>query len=231
MAYDNFRGSLNPKNAIDVIKFRNDFMKQNPYYFEPEGLTVFCGGQGTGKTVSAVQYIQKLSYAYPKAILCTNVLMKNLNPDTKVIEYDGINSLSSIENGYHGVMYFIDEMHLEFNSLESSSIPIEIFVEIAQQRKQRKTIIGTSQVFHRLSKPFREQIHTVILCKCFFKLIQYNRLCLGEESEEKDGKVSAPVKRRFIWFHTPELYQSYDTYQKMKRLNKEFKKGFIKKGV
>lgn len=37
------------------------------------GLLVFCGGQGSGKTLSAVQYVKKLCEQYPRAILVTNV--------------------------------------------------------------------------------------------------------------------------------------------------------------
>ena len=37
------------------------------------------------------------------------------------------------------------------------------------------------------------------------------------------GKVIMEVKKRSWWFHTPELYDSYDTYAKMKRYRKEWK--------
>lgn len=37
------------------------------------------------------------------------------------------------------------------------------------------------------------------------------------------GKVIMQVKKRSWWFHTPELYDSYDTYAKMKRYRKEWK--------
>ena len=56
------------------------------------------------------------------------------------------------------MLYFIDELHLELNSLESKNIDIDVMVEISQQRKQRKHIVGTSQVYMRLAKPIREQI-------------------------------------------------------------------------
>ena len=43
---DMLEGSKNPKNLIDTFKFRKKFYKDNPDYFFPEGLLVFCGGQG-----------------------------------------------------------------------------------------------------------------------------------------------------------------------------------------
>ena len=30
------------------------------------------------------------------------------------------------------------------------------------------------------------------------------------------------IKKRSIWFHSPDLYNSYDTYKKMKRYRKEW---------
>ena len=136
------------------------------------GLLVFCGSQGSGKTLSAVQYSSKCLDKYYKSIFCTNVEIKdypincyysrkifNDNGIEKniveyftlvssqlvrrvvsyykdgeqiseiedfhvigfngriVIEYNGLNCLKEIENGEQGVVYLIDEIHIEFNSL------------------------------------------------------------------------------------------------------------------
>lgn len=216
-------GSLNPVNIYDVFKYKSDFRKAHPDYFEPDGLLVFCGSQGSGKTLSAVQYVRKLCYAFPKAILCTNVSISNLPDHTKVIEYDGLDCIKNLENGEFGIIYFIDEIHLEFNSLESKNIPIEVLIEVSQQRKQRKHIVGTTQVYGRLAKPFREQLKNVVLCSNYFNVIQVNTLIDGEKSEEVDGKLVTEESRKIIWIHSPQLYESYDTYAKMKRYRKEWK--------
>ena len=131
-------GSMNPYNIVKVIQHNQAFYSLHPDYFRPEGLLIFCGAQGSGKTLSAVQYVKKLCKEYPKAILCTNVEIHGLPPDTKVVEYDGLDCLKNLENGYAGVIYLIDEIHLEFNSLESKNIDIEVMVEVSQQRKQRR---------------------------------------------------------------------------------------------
>ena len=220
--YSLLEGSKNPINFLKIIKYKKDFYKANPFYFRPDGLIVFCGAQGTGKTLSAVQYVRKISWLYPKMKLVTNVKVKGLNPCVEVIEYTGIDSLTNIENGYFGVIYLIDEIHLEFNSLESKNIPIEVFVEISQQRKQRKHIVGTSQQFLRLAKPLREQVKNLVICNNFFNCIQYNKLVDGATIMEKDGHVKMNVKKKSLWYHTPDLYKSYDTYAKMKRYRKDW---------
>lgn len=215
-------GSLNPKNVVDVVRYNVDFYKHHPGYFRPEGLLVFCGPQGSGKTLSAVSYVRNLCEEYPRAILCTNVDIKGLPKKTRVIEYDGLDCIKNLENGYYGVIYLIDEIHLEFNSLESKNVPIEVMVEVSQQRKQRKHIIGTSQVYGRLAKPFREQIKYAVLCQNFFKVLQLNTLIDGAKSVEKDGKLVTDTVKRYFWFHRPDLYRSYDTYAKMRRYRNEW---------
>lgn len=216
------RGSMNPANVFKVAKHNSEFYKAHPDYFRPEGLLIFCGEQGSGKTLSAVQYVKKLCWDYPKAILCTNVDIKGLPPLTRVVEYDGLDCLKSLENGYQGVIYLIDEIHLEFNSLESKNIDIEIMVEVSQQRKQRKHIVGTTQVYGRLAKPFREQIRNVVLCSNICRVLQLNRLIDGSKSREEDGKLITETSKSFFWFHTPALYDCYDTYAKMRRYRNEW---------
>ena len=215
-------GSINPLNFFKCAFYRHKFKKSHPTYFDPEGLLVFCGPQGSGKTLSAVQYVKQVLELYPRCILVTNTEIKGLPSYTRVIDYEGIESLTSIENGQDGVLYFIDEIHLEFNSLESKNIPIEVMVEVSQQRKQRKHIVGTSQVYMRMAKPLREQIKNVVLCKNFFHCIQFNRLIDGDSAVEKNGKLVFNTVKYSIWFHSPNLYSSYDTYAKMKRYRDEW---------
>lgn len=210
-------------NFIKLAKFKLKFHRENPDYFDPSGLLVFCGVQGSGKTLSAVSYVKKLLKMYPKAKLVTNTDIQGLPDGVDVIEYTGIESLTTVENGIHGVVYFIDEIHLEFNSLESKNIPIEVMVEVSQQRKQRKHIVGTSQVYGRMAKPLREQIKNVVLCNKYLGCIQINKLIDGDTAVEIDGKLKYDVKRTFIWLHSPKLYDAYDTYKKMKRYRQEWK--------
>lgn len=217
-------GSHNPIEFFKTLKFKRDFKKSHTDYFEPDGILIFCGWQGSGKTISAVNYISQLSYIYPKAIICTNTDLNNINPASTVVEYDGMRSLTELSNGEYGVIYFIDEIQLEYNSLESKNIPIEVFVEISQQRKQRKHIVGTSQVYERLAKPFREQIRWIVSCHNFLGCIQFNRLIDGQTATEKDGVLYYEKSKPFIWFHTVNLYSGYDTFAKMKRYRKEWRK-------
>lgn len=254
------QGSMNPKNLIDLYKWKKEYAKQHPYEFKPIGTMIFCGSpgqrQGNGKTLTAVLYILNVLRDFPYAILVSNVAIKDypfnahytidekgichiidnatgeeitsediVNGKFKkvCIEYDGIDCLKYISNGEFGVLYLIDEIHLEFNSLESANIDIDVITEISQQRKQRKHIVGTSQVFMRMAKPIREQIFDVIMCENYFKCLQINKSLKSSTIREENGEMHAEVKSKYFFFHTPELYEMYDTYAKMKRYNKEWK--------
>lgn len=217
------KGSHSPLSLGSSLSYKRNFRREHPEYFDPDGLLVFSGPQGSGKTLSAVQYCKKILEQYPDCIFVTNVAIDDLPiPDDQVYEYDGIHCLSEITNGFAGVLYLIDELHLEFNSLESKSISIEEMTEFAQQRKQRKHIVGTSQVFMRLAKPLREQVKRVVLCKNYFGLVQVNTEIDGSTAYEEGGQLVAVSRGRYIWFHTPELYDCYDTYAKMHRYKKEW---------
>ena len=223
MNRDLLKGSLNPKNVVDTVKYRMDFAKNNPDYFYEEGIMIFCGSQGSGKTLSAVQYIKKLCDMYPKVILVSNVEIFTLPSHIQVVEYYGLDSLKEIETGQCGVVYLIDEIHLELNSLESKNIDIDVMVELSQQRKQRKHIVGTTQEYLRMAKPLREQVKDVVLCEDYFKVLQHNVLINGFKSVEENGKLKAEIVGNEWWFHSPDLYNSYDTYAKMRRYKEEWK--------
>jgi len=247
--------SFNLRNAIGLLRYKVEFRREHPYWFDPIGTAIFCGAQGSGKTLSGVNYVYNVLKDYPYCVLVTNVAMRDypFNAGYKVgkdgmpylydletgetitsehiltgvykrvcVEYDGLDTLKYVENGEYGVLYFIDELHLELNSLESKNIDIDVMVEISQQRKQRKHIVGTSQVYMRLAKPLREQIFNIVICRNFLRAIQWNTLIDGERSTEKDGKLNAKVIGHYGWLHAPAMYERYDTYAKMKRYRNEW---------
>lgn len=178
------------------------------------GINIFCGPQGSGKTLSMVHYFKAIVKDYPKAIIVTNIDF-NFEVPNKIIKYSGFDDFK-IENGIYGVIYLFDEIHLILNSLESKGVPLSIIVELSQQRKQRKLILGSSQVYSRMAKPLREQIKNVIICKNYFGLFQFNYLIDAFNTEEgSDGKLKYKKLKTSFFFHTKGDYLAYDTYKKM----------------
>lgn len=222
-------GSLNPKNVYSTVKHNILFARNNPDYFYPAGIWVFCGPQGSGKTLSAVQCLQKMCKQYPKAIVCSNLDIKGI--ENTIIPFVDYEQLKTLDNGIQGIIFFLDELHILWNSLESKDIPISEMACFCQMRKNRRVIIGTSQVYSRIAKPIREQLQYAIDCKNYFGLLQVNTILDPSEGIEKNGVIDVKEIGKKIWFHKPSLYNSYDTLFKIEKAKREeVKKGAKKNG-
>ena len=252
---NSLKENLKISNIFETLKFRSKFAKTNKTYFDPDGLCCFVGGQGSGKTLSAVNYVYKLLDLYPKSKLVSNIQLKDypiinfyewlelyfpkyltLNLDdlqnetkeklfndylkiNRVFPFNNVEDLTIYSNLDEGVIFLIDEIQLYLNSLESKSVPISVMNEISQQRKQRKHIVCTSQVFGRLAKPLREQFNSVIVCKNYLKILQVNQLIKQDDIDYTADSTTASgiVSSKFKWFHNPKYYNRYDTYYKIDR--------------
>ncbi len=202
-------------NLISGIKAQIWKIKnKNSEELDVTGINIFTGSQGSGKSLSMIHVFKKLIYDFPKAIVVTN-LEFNFKIPNKIKKYEGFEDFK-IENGIYGVIYLLDEIHLILNSLESKGVPLSIIVELSQQRKQRKLILGTSQVYSRMAKPLREQIRNIVICKNYFSLFQINYLVDAFESQEdNNGKLKFKKMKVSFFFHRKEDYLAYDTYKKM----------------
>lgn len=224
------KGSLNPCHIATTLDYKIRFARDNPDYFYPAGIWVFCGPQGSGKTLSMVQTLKKMLADYPKAIVCSNLEIRGL--DRPVIPFTEYEQILTLDNGVNGIIFALDEIHVLWNSCESKDIPISEMATFCQMRKNRRVILGTSQIYGRIAKPIREQLQYVIDCRNFLNLIQFNIVIDPNQGEEKDGHLIGEQICTRIWFHRPELYNSYDTLfkiQKAKRIE-EPKKGGMKYG-
>lgn len=213
------QGSINPKNIIDTLIYKLRFAQDNPDYFYPAGIWVFCGPQGSGKTLSAVACLKAMLKDYPKALVCSNIEIKGIDRD--IIPFTDYKQLSELSNGIEGIIFFLDEIHVLWNSLESKEIPITEMACFCQMRKDRRVILGTSQVYNRIAKPIREQLQYAIMCRNYFGLIQHNKILDPSLGIEKDGHIEGEVIRNQIWFHSPKLYGSYDTLFKIEKAKRK----------
>lgn len=237
-------------NIINILKylfFKIEQNRKNPTYFHADGLLCFVGAQGQGKTLSAVNYVCKLLGKYPNCKLVTNLYITDypiieFDEYCKLISFDSTMSMEEKkelyykenrvfrfsdnedffrhQNGFEGVIFLIDEIQLYMNSLGSKNINMDVITEISQQRKQRKHIVCTSQVFGRMAKPLREQFSNVIVCKNYLGFVQLNKL-IDRDSLDDDSStgtnITGKVKRTFFWLHSPTMYSRYDTYYKIKK--------------
>lgn len=212
------KGDINISDIINIIKYRRQFSKLHPDYFKPDGTLLFCGPQGSGKTLSAVRYVYNLKQLYPKAIVISNMDLSFCD----VIPYIGLNQSYEklCTNGEFGNIILLDEMQVEFNSAESTSLSIKTLASISQQRKRRVHIVGTTQLFTRVSKGFREQVNGAVDCDCFAGILQRNRIIdFRRCAYDINGNLTETAySGQFFWTRSPKLFDMYDTTNVISRM-------------
>lgn len=216
--------NINIPNFIDCIISNHKQKKLHPDWLDLNGIICFCGEQGSGKTLSAIQYLRNVCRAYPKAKVVSNIEIDIPDIKNKLYYYEGIDSMMEFNNGEHGIIFFIDEMHLEFNSLESKGMDIRTFELVSQQRKARKHIIGTSQVFGRLAKPFREQFKYAVLCEKYFGYLFKQEIYRAKSVPFEDDIRVELRQQGTAWFiPSLDMFDMYDTSEIIKRVNNGFR--------
>ena len=151
---------------IDFPKqFTDDLFEKDPEFFKYQGLIVFEGRQGSGKTMSMVEFIMRMQEEYPLAKTTTNFGLISQNKELKdwkmLIDY---------KNDMQGVIVGMDELQNWFSSNDSKNFPPEMLGIITQNRKNRRIILGTSQNFYLLAKAIRSQATEVRRCTTLFRL-------------------------------------------------------------
>ena len=212
-------GSINPLDGLRAGLYSARYLMRNPNYFNPDGIWVFCGPQGSGKTISAVKMAQQIAGSYPAARVISNIDFE-VGDGSLPEKFESYEQLTEEDNGINGLIFVLDEIHVLWNSLESKRIPISEMAALCQMRKSRRLIIGTTQVYGRVAKPIREQLKYVVLCHNYLKVIQHNIICDPTESVERNGNISPNVICERWWFHTPELYKAYETLDKVERIKR-----------
>lgn len=190
-----------------------DLFTRNPDSFDTFGVHIFCGEQGSGKSIAAVHFAKTISERNPMSELASNIDLNFQN--NRITSWRDILTLN---NGEYGQIVFLDEIQNWFSSNESKNFPPEMLTEITQQRKQRKIVIGTSQVFGRVSKPIREQITLLYKPVTLFGCLTVVRVYKVDLND--DGTVKKMHMRDWYAFvHDDELRNAYDTYEKVQRLS------------
>ena len=194
-----------------------DIVNRNPNHFREYGLHMFCGEQGSGKTVAVVEMLIRMKEIYPKVKIRTNMDYKY--EDGKIESW---RQLIKCDNGEFGQIEVIDEIQAWFSSLESKDFPPEMLAEISQQRKQRKMIVGTAQVFSRIAKPIREQTTFVYLPLTILGCLTIVRKTKTQFWDDEKQTFKRYLSTYFF-VHTDKIREAFDTYKKIERYSK---KGF-----
>lgn len=230
--YVNAIGSeFNIRSFFKTLKYKFRWRKAHPHEFTTNGILVFSGRQGNGKTLTACRYIKSILKDYPKCIVVSNIDINGVN----VIRYTGLADLLKIYNGDNGIILFFDEISNQFNSVTSKDIDPEWFTIINMQRKRHLHIIGTCPILSRIGKAFREQFDVICLCQQYLHgTIQFNHYYINNCFALQDGEdIQNGLKhyKRQFYFIDPQDFKNYDTFEVVKVVSenktKNLSTGFI----
>lgn len=203
------------KILIDLPKqFVIDIFDRDPDFFKYQGLIIFEGRQGSGKTTSMVYEAMKMQEEYPLS-KCTS----NLAYTHEDLALKDWRMLINYKNGINGVIVLMDELQNWFSSNDSKNFPPEMLQVITQNRKNRRIIMGTAQNFYLLSKAIRTQTTEVRRCATFLGCLTVVRRF--EPILDAEGNVAEWKKRGIYFFvHDKKLRESYDTFKVIECLSK-----------
>ena len=191
-----------------------DNFDKDPDFFRHQGLVIFEGRQGSGKTISMIEYARTMQQEYPKSLCTTNL---GYTGEDKPLQ--GWRMLLKFKNGIFGVIVCMDELQNWFSSNDSKNFPPEMLTIITQNRKNRRIILGTSQNFYLLAKAIRSQATEVRRCSTYFGALTLVRKF--EPILDSEGNVQEYKKRGWYFFvHDKELRESYDTFKVIERATK-----------
>lgn len=205
---------------VDFIRFKIwDIIHFDKSEFPLKGIYMFSGRQGSGKTISMVEYAYRLKKKYPDLLIVSNFSCEFARRMTSWEDF------YKIRNGKKGVLFLIDEIQNEYSSSDSRNFPPGLLRQITMQRKQSIAIFASSQVYTRVAKPLREQCFYVIECSCF--LGRYVKLrCYDADVYNDILDTSDPEKRmkmrpvwRYKYIQSNKLRRMYDTDEVIRNLS------------
>lgn len=191
-----------------------DLFNKEPDFFRPQGLIIFTGFQGKGKTSALVKYTLELQKEYPKSKVISNLGYAKTDEELKTWR-----QLTDFRNGIYGVIVQMDELQNWFSSKQSKNFPPEMLSVVTQNRKNRRVILGTAQNFYMIAKDIRTQCTELrkceTICGCITIVHRVRPVC------NEQGEVEKLKHLGFYFFvHDDELRNSYDTYKIIENLSK-----------
>lgn len=184
-----------------------DKLQTDPNTFPIYGMHLVCGCQGSGKTTLVAYLVRKYKKMYPRCKVVSNFSCKMQDAELK-----DWRQLTLDTNGIYGEIDCIDEIQNWFSSNASKDFPPDMLTLITQQRKVRRCIIATSQVFTRVAKPIRENTYLMYYPFTIMGALTVVRV-YQPELDEKGELKSRKLRKVFCFVHDSELRDMFDSYK------------------
>lgn len=187
----------------------NDLKSQD---FKEHGLYLFCGEQGSGKTMAMTYNINRLLMEYPNVKILTNYGL--MCEDLPLTSYKPLVYMNNKEDG---LIFGIDEIQSTFSSRNWKDFPPDMISVVCQNRKSHRVIFGTCQSINMVDKNVRLQTRRYVECKNILNIIQ---ICLYYKPYfDFDGNLEKTRLKKIQFFMQDEsLRYMYNTFDIIKTL-------------
>lgn len=202
----NIRG-IGETLAENTLKTKDPF----PY----AGMWLFSGSQGSGKTLLMMHLLKQIIEQCPNAIVVSNISIYGVPS----YPYTGVEDFGKYNNGADGIIFVIDEIHTLFNSLESKGMPLSTMQVWCQNRKNRRLILGTSQLFNRVAKGVREQATWNYQCRKGIASVIYSYKVYDGSLYNESGEYVGDEPVRNFYIPKVSVMRMYNTLEVVKRDN------------
>lgn len=166
------------------------------------GLRIYVGMFGTGKTLSAVEYVRRNAIKYNLNVL-SNIHLTD-------IKYTPLVNYSQIIDSPGNTIVLIDEISTVLNAREWKNFNINLLFQLLQCRKDKKELVGTAQRFAHVDKLIRDITAEVIVCRKRWRVCT-NVAYDGWDYENAPAQFAIPPIWRYAYVSTDELYSAFDT--------------------
>lgn len=201
------------------IDWRSFLSKTLPLDMGVFGVYCFTGKQGSGKTYSLTKYIKK---HHDGKKIYSNLFIKG-------IKYEKITSVQHLLSLRNEEKLFIifDEI---FTLLNDKTIPRDIRDDLmeflSQQRKMKNILMTTAQEWLNIPIEFRRFVRVQVECRTR-PLGRWGGLLMEEYFDayemkwsQLDNEYVAPRMRKKYSKYERKYMESYDTYQRIRRLKR-----------
>lgn len=205
-----YERDFNLLGAVDYLRCASNKVESFPLH----GIWVYSGAQRSGKTLNMIHTLKEIHEKYPKALIVSNINLYGIPHEI----YTGMESFDEYKNGQDGTVFVIDEIQSLFSSLESKNVSPTQLAVWAQNGKERRVILGTSQRFTRISKAIREQCRFHIECREFLLFRRYR--ILDATLYNDDGEYIEKLPPWKFYIPKVDAMLSYNTHEIVTRNKK-----------
>ncbi len=195
--------------VLDILRYERE---------KPYGVWMYVGLGGSGKTISMVEYFDRMKLKHKGIKIYTNFEYKG--QDGRIESWMDLVNISDD----NGVIFGFDEVSGTFSAKEWKSFPHVLFTLLCQSRKMKKQIVCSAQSYEDCDVSIRRKCNTIIECRTYFRRWVFQKAFERHEFErgmEHSGTKKRRVRSwRYSFIADDYIRDRYDTFEQIAQMQK-----------